>query len=117
LILIHRPGAHHEICRCPTRRSSDLGTESMDFSEWRSHWGPGTEVDAHADVVLWQRQWSDKRFYNLVPADFTLDRTAPGNNPAISGAINGDAGVDITGLERLMTLPIPLPDETTSAPE
>src|SRR5690606_40321387 len=84
LILIHRPGAHHEICRCPTRRSSDLGTESMDFSEWRSHWGPGTEVDAHADVVLWQRQWSDKRFYNLVPADFTLDRTAPGNNPAIS---------------------------------
>jgi len=93
------------------------GTESMDFSEWRSHWGPGTEVDAHADVVLWQRQWSDKRFYNLVPADFTLDRTAPGNNPAISGAINGDAGVDITGLERLMTLPIPLPDETTSASE
>jgi hypothetical protein len=81
---------------------------TLDFADWRRHWGLSSEVDPHAGIVIWQTQWSLKPFWELTPTDFSLDRTASGN-PAISGANNGaDVGANLGDLKRLNVLPLPI---------
>lgn len=75
--------------------------EVLDFDAWQQNWSPANEVDAHANAVIWKRDWAQKPPAELTAADMALDRQAPGN-PAVSGATNGsDAGANLPALANL----------------
>lgn len=92
-----------------TRTAQDGSkTTVWDYEEWKFRWD-SNEVDPHATIVLWKKQWSGIPFSDLNPSDFALDESATGN-PALSAANDGgNAGVD---LSRLSKLNVAAPPET-----
>ena len=85
-------------------------TTTWDYEEWKFRWD-SKEIDPHATIVLWKKQWSGRPYAELVPNDFQLDENAMGN-PALSGANDGgNAGVDLSRLEKLN---VPMPPETAA---
>lgn len=75
-------------------------TTVWDYEEWKFRWD-SKEIDPHATIVLWKKQWSGRPYAELNPSDFQLDENANGN-PALSGANDGgNAGVDLSRLEKL----------------
>jgi serine/threonine-protein kinase len=75
--------------------------ESWDAAAWRKNWTEAAESNPRFDSVIWnRRQWMQKPYFELAPADFSLDRQAT-NNQAIDGATNStDAGANLTMLPR-----------------
>lgn len=84
-----------------TRTAQDGSkTTVWDYEEWKYRWD-SNEVDPHATIVLWKKQWSGIPFSDLNPSDFALDESATGN-PALSAANDGgNAGVDLSRLSKL----------------
>ena len=88
-------------------------TTIWDYEEWKFRWD-SKEIDPHATIVLWKKQWSGRPYAELNPSDFQLDENANGN-PALSGANDGgNAGVDLSRLEKLN---IAVPPETAAVSE
>ncbi len=94
-----------------TRTTTDGSkTTVWDYEEWKFRWD-SKEIDPHATIVLWKKQWSGRPYAELNPADFQLDENANGN-PALSGANDGgNAGVDLSRLEKLN---VTMPPETAA---
>lgn len=92
-----------------TRTAQDGSKSTVwDYEEWKFRWD-SNEVDPHATIVLWKKQWSERPFSELYPSDFALDESATGN-PALSAANDGgNAGAD---LSRLSKLNVAAPPET-----
>ncbi|MDB5335469.1 MAG: Serine/threonine protein kinaserelated protein [Planctomycetaceae bacterium] len=85
-------------------------TTVWDYEEWKFRWD-SKEIDPHATIVLWKKQWSGRPYAELNPSDFQLDENANGN-PALSGANDGgNAGVDLSRLEKLN---VTMPPETAA---
>jgi hypothetical protein len=84
-----------------TRSNLDRSkTTVWDYEEWKFRWD-SKEIDPHATIILFKKQWSDRPYAELNPSDFQLDENANGN-PALSGANDGgNAGVDLSRLEKL----------------
>lgn len=94
-----------------TRTTPDGSKTTLwDYEEWKFRWD-SNEVDPHATIVLWKTPWSGRPYAELNPLDFELDENANGN-PALSAANNGgNAGVD---LSRLQKLNVSMPPETAA---
>ena len=74
--------------------------ESLDFSQWRNHWGTAIE-GARAEPVGWKKNWRPHALADIAVADLALDRQAAGN-PPVFGATNGsDAGANLPALAKL----------------
>lgn len=94
-----------------TRTTPDGSKTTLwDYEEWKFRWD-SNEVDPHATIVLWKTPWTGRPYAELNPLDFELDENANGN-PALSAANNGgNAGVD---LSRLQKLNVSMPPETAA---
>ena len=88
-------------------------TTAWDFEEWKFRWD-SKEVDPHTATVMEKKALAGRALSEVIPSDFSLDETLVAN-PAISAANNGgNAGADLSRLEKLH---VALPPETAAVTE